>query len=477
MVEIEPVATRAQGADTEPIRRHLTTLSHDHLVERLLSLAERDPTLRTALLAEARAAEGSLDIRALRKELTAMLRATASWYDRRHAREYAHRIEEVNDLLASLLDGGQADAVVELAEHCMKRLDTAFQRIDDSGGYRLAPLERLKEIHHAACVAAELAPRRLGRRLAELALRSDSDLEWFLDAPGRYADVLGDEGLDAFGEALEPAWSALPPRLPSRERTFEHWDGSRWRITHLRESLARARGSVDELVSVLARDLSSAHQFARIADELEAAGRQREALSWLERGNAVHKPAGDPLLQERIVAAYLRDGQVEDAVELAAGGFEHDPSVRRYELLRSAAEAAGDWAQRRPAALERLREANRSGGRTFAVRAQLAEGDLDGAWTDARAGGCDPATWLELADASRERRPDDAAAVYRQAVAAALEHTGTTNYRRAIDLLVRWRAMLEAHARSDELVPEVARIREENRRRPSFLARLDKAGF
>ncbi len=459
------------------LERYLQTLDRDELTRRLLALAQRDESLRLALTAEAEAASGSLDLRRLKKELTAQLRVTNRSYDRRYARHYAARVDEALDVLASLLDADHGAAVAELAEHCMKRLDTAIRSIDDSGGYLGPPVDRLKGIHHDACLVAKLDVRQLGRRLADWALADDSDLEWFLGAPARYADVLGDGGLAAFRDRVETHWQALPPLPPSREPVGARWDSRRFTITYLREALARAGGSVDELVDVLARDLSSPRQFERIADELERAGREREALAWLERGNRVHAPAGEPQLRSRIVAAYLRDGQVDDAVDLAAQAHELTPSVRTYEELRAAAEALGDWPSRRPAALERLRTAERFGGRSAAVRAQLGEGDLDGAWADADDGGCDEGAWLELADSSREARPDDALRVYGSLVSEALEVADDRHYDRVVDLLGRWRDTLSRHGRTKELELQVAAIRELYARRPRLLARMDKAGY
>lgn len=462
--------------DDDALARYLASLDQADLARRLRSLANRDDALRLALTAEAEAAEGSIDVRRLKKELTAQLRVTDRSYDRRYARRYAAAADTALDVLASLLDAGHAAAVVGLAEHCMKRLDTANRSIDDSGGYVAAPVERLKRIHHDACLLSDLDRTKLAARLADWALADESDWEWFLDAPTRYADVFGDEGLAAFRGRIETHWEALPPRPPSRERALG-WDPARFRVTFLWEGLARAGGSVDELVAVLAHDLSSARQFERIADVLEEAGREREALAWLERGNRVHAPSGEPALRSRIIAAYLRDGQLEDAVALAAAAHASAPSVRTYEELRAAAEAVGDWPDRRPAALERLRSGDRFGGRASAVRAQLGEGDLAGAWADADDGGCDEETWLELADASREVRPDDAIRVYGSLLVKALEIADDRHYDRVVDLLGRWRTTLKLHGRARELDLQVSAIRELHARRTRLLKRMDTAGF
>lgn len=465
------------GVTDDDLARHLASLDRAELARRLTALARRDPQLRLALEVEVEAASGAIDVKKLKKELTAQLRVTNRSYDRRYARRYAQEADRALDVLATLLDAGHAEAVVALAEHCMKRIDTADRAIDDSGGYVGVVVDRLKALHHDACVVAGPDPGRLGARLVEWALTDDSDREWFLDAPTRYADVLGDEGLAAFRKRVEPEWDALPPAPPTPTPFGRSWDPWRFRVSFLREGLARASGSVDELVAVLSRDLSSPRQFERIAEALEAAGREREAIAWLERGDRAYAPAGDPGVRSRLLVAYLRDGQVEDALELAARAHTHAPSVRSYEELRTAAEACGEWPERRDEALDRLRGADRFGGRASAVRAQLGEGDLDGAWADATEGGCDNGTWLELADRSREHRPDDAMRVYGSLLKEALEIADDQHYAHVVDLLGRWRDTLHLHGRKRELDLQVAAIRELYARRTRLLKRLDSAGF
>ena len=461
--------------DVGAVERFLAGLSAPELARRLLAAAQRNETLMLALAAEAGAASGVLDLSALKKQLTAQLRVSSPFVGWRSAREYARDVDGALDVLQSLLDAGHAAEVVALAEHVVKRLETALGKVDDSGGFLADPVERVQRIHHAACRASRPEPRKLAARLLELALRSSWEL--FLDAPVRYADVLGEDGLAAFRERLEREWEKLPPLPPGARSAFG--DG-RFTLTYLREQVARAGGSIDELVAVLARDRSSPYRFVLIADELERAGRERDALLWLERGLAAFPRAADARLRERLIAAYLRDGQVEDAVGVAARAFEHAPTAATFAELRAAAQAVGDWDARRPAALERLRDAPAGPyrqGRTEAVAAQLAEGDFDGAWADARAGGCARHVLRRLADASAATRPDAAVAVYRSLVDEALEHSHVQSYREAVELLECWRAALAAAGRDAEFRAELARVREENRRRPKLLSLLDAAGL
>jgi uncharacterized Zn finger protein len=470
------------GAESdERLREYLAGLSREQLVDRLLALAAHDEVASTALRTEVAAAAGEFDLAGFRKQLTARMRVSG-FVDWRGAADYAQRVLGLLDILEGLLSAGHAAEVVALAEHMVARLDTAMGRIDDSGGHLGDVTTRLADIHHRASVAAGPDPRRLGVRLVELALKSD--WEWFLDAPQRYADVLGEEGLAAYRARLERVWEQLPAIAPSRTTMLGHFDGRRFTVTELRKSLARATGDIDELVSVLAHDLSSPYSFCRIADELEQAGREREALAWLERGLAAFPPAADSRLRAQLAAAYLRDGQLEDAVALAGRAFAAEPRASTYWELREAASSLPDWPERRAAALQQLRDpaggASRANrylmlDRSEVVRAQLEEGDLEAAWADAIEGGCGVQLWRELADARRESHPDDAVRVYRRLLDNVLEQTDVRAYREAVALL---RAIREAlSGREADFAAEVTRVRDAHRRRPKLMSMLDAEGW
>src|SRR5207247_4316190 len=131
-------------------------------------------------------------------------------------------------------------------------------------------------------------------------------------------------------ERPERDWDKHAPQPPAPERGYFAREPERFRITYLKESLARAAGSIDELVAVMAHDLSSAHQFDRIATELEAARRERDGLTWLERGLAAIGPNTDTRLRNHLIDAYARDGQVEDAVALAERVFDSHATAGIY---------------------------------------------------------------------------------------------------------------------------------------------------
>jgi len=217
-----------------------------------------------------------------------------------------------------------------------------------------------------------------------------------------------------------------------------------------------------------------------------SAPREREALVWLERGLRSFPPAADERLRWRLIRAYVRDGQVDDAVALAERAFVAEPRSSTYRELRETAAALPSWAERRTAALQLLRDPAaeaRPASRYFhrdrseVVSAQLEEGDLDAAWADAVEGGCESRLWRQLADARRERHPDESIDVYRRLLDKVPEHADVRAYHEAVALLRETRKTLTDHAREEEFADDVERIREAHRRRPKLLSFLAAEGW
>jgi hypothetical protein len=101
--------------------------------------------------------------------------AGGDYVDYYAAHGYAHGIGEVVDRVTALLDQGHAEAVIELAEHAVKRVEEAIGWTDDSNGELGDLLEQLGELHHDACLQARPDPRKLAKRLFELELGTEYD--------------------------------------------------------------------------------------------------------------------------------------------------------------------------------------------------------------------------------------------------------------------------------------------------------------
>src|SRR4051794_35555424 len=95
---ISPAVTTVRGSgqpsdDRELVQAYLAGLEQDELVRRLIVIADRDEGLQLGLVTEARAATGTLELGALKKELTGWLRVSSRHLTWHGSREYAHGVE------------------------------------------------------------------------------------------------------------------------------------------------------------------------------------------------------------------------------------------------------------------------------------------------------------------------------------------------------------------------------------------------
>ena len=109
------------------------------------------------------------------------------------------------------------------------------------------------------------------------------------------------------------------------------------------------------------------------------------------------------------------------------------------------------------------------------VDALLTDGDTDEAWTVATAGGWepDPRRWKRLAEAREATDPAGALGVYLRLTDTVLVDANKGVYRDA----VRHLSAANSAGLVRDFDEKLAGLREQHRRRPTFIAMLDKAGL
>jgi uncharacterized Zn finger protein len=259
------------------------------------------------------------------------------------------------------------------------------------------------------------------------------------------------------------------------------------------ERLAEASRDVEQLVAVLRRDLSSPYCFLRIAAVYREADRCEEAIEWAEQGlDAFPGERADSRLQEFLAEAYAEEGRHRDALEVAWERFADHPGLDSYRELKRYAEQVEEWPRRRERALGLLRkrareardEAKRlryrwlSGGdHSQLVRVLLWEGEVEVAWREAEAGGCEESLWLDLAERRKETHPEDALRVYRERIEPAIERKTKRDYEDAVGLIEEVGGLLRRLGREQELPALVGEIRAAHARKRNLIALLDRAGL
>ncbi len=240
------------------------------------------------------------------------------------------------------------------------------------------------------------------------------------------------------------------------------------------------------------------YDFVHIAERYRAAGRFADALRWAEQRLEHFGPAADHRLLEVAADEYHRAGQGERAVALAWKAFEERPSPSTYERLCAQGTRAGTWDTWRPRALERLRKdvtarmraAHSKGGSSTGlarwglapdasdlVQVFLFEGDVDQAWTEAKAGGCSWRLWLELARRREAAHPLDAIPIFEDEVERLIAAKNNDAYHQAVETMAHVEKLLRAAAQPDAFGPYAAGVRARHKPKRNLMKLLDARGW
>ena len=463
----------------QDIRAYLAAQPPAAMVDLLLEIAERDDALYRSLLLKAERHGGGDAASAFRRAIDEAThsRRFIGW---REAGAFARGIDEVVASMAELLVPATAATLVELAEYAIERIENAMEEVDDSNGEVGDIVYRLGELHVKACTLARPEPSALAARLFRLETTQPFGLCAF-DA-GTYRKALGAAGLRRYRELAEAEWRNVKPRGSN-----DRYDVSVSRITRIMERLAEASGDVDALVAIKSRDLSSGYDYLAIAEIWAKAKQPDKALDWAERGLKASPDHPDGRLRDFLVAAYLKRGRHDEALQLTWGQFEERPCLEHYRKLHGVARKLGVWPEQRRRALARIEavaervatapgrwKATRSApDSTLRVEIALWENDLDAAWESVQDRDCSRGLLITLAGKLEASRAGDAVTLYRRVVPSIVEQSGNAAYEEAIKLVRKVGAIMKAQSLSREYGEYLGELRARFKPKRNFIKLLD----
>jgi len=428
--------------DDEVVRRLLADAGgRDEETARAVRLAAAGPSERLAVLAT---------------EVDSGLRT------RRHlgyweSSEWAAEARPVLTVLAEAVEAGPSRELVELLQRAVGHVVKVILRADDSNGM-IGDLARdLLELHARACQPGLADPVKLAKWMVRFCF---VDQDFFELDVVRYAPALGDKGIASYRKEVA-ARSAGSDRFAAR---------------YAAERLAVLDRDVDALVEMLGGDLSSPYQYQRVAEAMVELDLSDDALRWAREG--IERTSGWQVAKlYDLVAGLLVDrGDVAGVLELRRSQHERMPSSTTYGFLRAAAEVTGEWAALCAGAREVLGARDRGG----LVDVLLDDDEPDAAWVLATG---EPAwdvgehRWKRLAEARAPSHPADAMALWFRLVDEVLVTADKRAYQAAVRYLKAAKKAAVAAEAMVEFEVRVAGLRETHRRRPSLIARFDKAGF
>jgi len=412
---------------------------------------------------------------------------TGEFVSFRQSRQFACGIDGAVDCLEDVLASGHAAEAVELAERALRRCELALANMDDSNGCMASVLARLQDLHHAACVRSKADPVALARKL--FLWERGSQWGLFARAAKTYGDVLGKSGLAAYRRLVDRAGR------PSPSAGGEDRDSAnrRSRTASRAEPRPKASGKGDQMPATPAGDMTSSHDYLKIAEACRRARRPDEALEWAEKGILAFPDEAGGLLLGFLADEYRRRGRYRDAVEMAWRRFVKDMSLAFFKMLKSHADRCNRWPVWREKALaeicsvlEKVKQGaikidgdswpayRLFGDHSVLVEIFLWEGDPDAAWREAQAGGCNNDLWMRLAKLREKDHPADAAGVYQKQIDSLVCHKAYPNYPEAARLLRKIKKLQARLGRQEEFREFLSMVRASYKLKRNFMAMIER---
>jgi tetratricopeptide (TPR) repeat protein len=440
-------------ADDKKLGDYLRTLSHDELVDLLLSAAADDEKLDHRLRL---AAEGSSNVAMLRSEVDAVL-GSPGWLDYRDAIEFAREGDDIVDALKRAVKStatGNSD-LIDVVELAIEHVVEAQQHADDSSGNIGYLADQLLEVHAQACRRGKADQLELAAWLAWFTLH---DHTYVTIEVRTYARALGKPGIAAYREAISQRLDNAPDDFSAR--------GAAQRI-------AVFDRDPDAVVRLFGGDLDSVLDFARVAEAMFEIKRYDEALAFARRGMELPAMWQSRKLFDVAASVHTQAGDVDEVAAVRLSGLTVLPDLESYEALRDAASKTGQWPKLRTTALAEL--AARAPHEH--VEALLSDDAVDEAWVAATAGkgGAESDTMRQLVELRAKTHPADAIPYLRGFAEEALRGANRAAYQVSVRWLVALRTANERAGTATDFTAYVAKLREANSRRPAFLDELRKA--
>lgn len=284
----------------------------NELRELVMTLASRDGEVRRMLEVRATAASG--DDTTAKAKFEAFVRNALDFHgfvDYRESYVVVEGASRVLDELETHLNAGSAEIVRPAMLCAVTLLRTITEHSDDSSGAIGGECERAGDLYAQACRLGKPDPVQLAGWL--VSFRASS--------PGWPTLTLADF-VDAFDEDALAIYRAAVADVDRQHAGRDHW--SRFEVDAMLLEIADHDSDVDRAVELL--NEREHPQYGAIIDRLRQAGRDDEAVNWIDRavadGRACSQAGGNGywLSPSDVADTYRGLGRIDDAIAVLRDG-------------------------------------------------------------------------------------------------------------------------------------------------------------
>ena len=467
----------AQGGTENRIKAFLLKQNREKLADWLLELIETDRTLLQQWSMRADRDLGVLDVKALKKRITAAIPYNRNLYRYKQVRNYFAQVEIVMDQLCEMAEQLPAEDTLKLVDYALQRICRALETIDDSGGFRFGAIDALHMAHINACTRLDWPKKKITSYLLDLLFGEQQD--FYPEIPSSYADALGDSGMALFNDSLQAKWDALPP-LKQGAGYDEKWPYLQ--LQHMLEQQATLSNDSQAIIRLRQKTATDLYGYQDLAERCLEIGDNEAVETWLEKCRQSSE-RDHHHRTERIQINLSRAKKLwSEALEQQWTLYTKSLDLKDYRTVLELAKTAGDkhdWHQKTIQFLNKQPQTKNRPHWASSRTDNLLEIYLHHkAFEDALAlvtkEQANPALLLTLAW-NISNQPEKAFPLFQRVIESQISQTNNNAYHDAIKILREMAEKMQTRQHKQQMIELLDQLRQKFRAKRNFIKWLNEA--
>ncbi|MFV9615529.1 MAG: hypothetical protein ACNYZG_06205 [Gammaproteobacteria bacterium] len=467
----------AQGGTEKRIKAFLLKQDKEKLADWLLELIEAESALLQQWSMRADRDLGIVDVKALKKRITAAIPYNRNLYRYKQVRNYFAQAEIMADQLSEMAEQLPAEDTLKLVDYALQRINRALETIDDSGGFRYVAIETLHIAHINACNRLDWPKKKIANYLLDLLFSEQQD--FYPDIPASYADALGDSGMTLFNSTLQAKWDALPP-LKQGADYDEKWPYLQ--LQYMLEQQATLSNDNRAIIKLRQKTATDLYNYQDLAERHLEIGDYDGVKTWLEKCRK-HSEKDYHFRTQRIQISLARARELwPEALEQQWTLYTKSQKLDDYLAVLELSEKAGDSQDWQKEAIQFLKKQLQSKTRARwentttdnLLEIYLYHKAFEEALALVTKEQVNPTLLLTLAwDINNQ--PEKAFPLFQQVIENKISLTNNNAYKDAIKLLQEMTEKMQTRIQKQKMKELLEQLRQKFRAKRNFIKWLNEA--
>ena len=467
----------AQGGVENRIKAFLLKQNREKLADWLLELIETDRSLLQQWSMRADHDLGVLDVKALKKRITAAIPYNHHLYRYKQVRNYFAQVEIVMDQLYKMAEQLPAEDTLKLVDYALQRICRALETIDDSGGFRYGAIEALHMLHINACTRLDWPEKKITSYLLDLLFGEQQD--FYPEIPSSYVDALGDGGMALFNDSLQAKWDALPPlkqgvdfneKLPYIQ------------LQHMLEQQATLSNDNQAIIMLRQKTATDLYNYQDLAERCLEIGDYKAVETWLEKCRQLSERDYHHRTECIQINLFRAKKLWSEALEQQWKLYNKSLELKDYRSVLELAKYANDQHDWRKQTLQLLEKQSQTKARVHwatsstdkLLEFHLYHEAFEEALAVVEKEQANPDLLLKLAW-KISNKPDKAFPLFQRVIESQINQTNNNAYQHAIKILQEMADKMQTRQQNQQMIELLDQLRQKFRVKRNFIKWLNDA--